>query len=260
MILVDVFHKDVQELVEMRKADKEERDGQESKMKSIGEHVGIGRREGSPLTAPKDYPEDPNEYGDPANWNYPVDEARHDKAVGRFNGGEGGEQYSPSERHNLGRRIARLASRFGGKYQYDPKKKQINQQEEVKKMLPKLTAEQLQKLDVAGLKAHLKAVRDAAADQISKDPEAAKDVMDTMMGHLDALTDPSTPVGAGTNPQPQRLRRPQSQRKKKRPARKNWARSPRLPRHPQAPRHRPPRRKWMPQPRKPRSRRPMLRP
>jgi hypothetical protein len=171
------------------KAQQDEKDQQEQKLKTIGERVGIARRAGSPLSAPKDYPTDPDEYGDPANYAFPVDSSRASTAVGYFNGGNGAEKYSPRERNVLGRRIASLASRFGTKYQYDPTAKQIERK--VEKIMPDNT---LEKLDVGKLVGQLKAANAAAADLISKDPAAMKDALSMLMGHIDAL-DGSAPVG-----------------------------------------------------------------
>lgn len=168
----------------LTKAAQDEKDKQEKKLKALGERVGIKRREGSPLTPPKDYPEDPSEYGDPANFGLPADESRATVAVGRFNGGQGREQYSPRERNILGRRVASLASRFGDKYSYDPASKQIERKE--KTMNDKVT---ITKLDVGGLLRQMKAARDTAADLIGKDPTAAKDALNVLMGHLDELAD-----------------------------------------------------------------------
>ena len=92
------YTKTTKELTDFLKAQQQKDDAQEAKLKALGEHVGISRRKGSPKTPPKDYPTDPSEYGDPSNYNFPVDEARHVQAVGRFNGGQGKEQYSLSER------------------------------------------------------------------------------------------------------------------------------------------------------------------
>jgi hypothetical protein len=181
---VDEFNKSVQLLAEIRKEEKQDKNTQEAKLKAIGEHAEIARREGSPLRAPKDYPDDPDEYGDPANFNFPVDEKRHVQAVGRFNSGTGSEQYTPGERHNVGRRVARLASRFGTQYAYDPKEGQITPKKEVKKM-EKLTPDQIKKLDAPGLIAQLKAIRDQAADQVGKDPGGA---VDFLMSNLSDLT------------------------------------------------------------------------
>ena len=175
---------------EIYKAEKADKEAQESKLKALGERIGISRRNGSPITAPKDYPDDPNEYGDPANWAYPVDSKRVSVAVGRFNGDLGAEQYSPRSRHVLGRRIARLASRFGTKYKYDPGSKKIVTEKEGKPMTDTIT-----KLDLPGVLAQLKAARDTAADIISKDPEAAKDAMSALMGHLDGVIE-----GSAINP------------------------------------------------------------
>jgi hypothetical protein len=181
----------------IKKIAQTEHDEKESllvKMKTIGESAGIAWREGSPLNAPKSLPTDPAEYGDPANWEYPVSEKLAGDAVDHFNDGHGLEKYSPRERHILGRRITQLAGRFGGKYVYDPILCKITQQEEVTTM----NDETITKLDVGAVVAQLKAARDTAADLIGKDPAALKDALSMLMGHIDAL-DVSSPATAGSS-------------------------------------------------------------
>ena len=176
--MAETFADAVNKLDAIRKADAAEKEKIETKLKATGSRVGIARREGEPLTAPKDYPTDPNEYGDPANWGYPVDKPRVVAAVGRFNGGAGKGQYSPSEWNVLGRRIARLASRFGATYSYSPKDKQITN--EVNKM-----EETVQKVDAGAVLAQLSAAMKTAADMIGKDPQAAQDLLMAALGSFD---------------------------------------------------------------------------
>ena len=165
-----------QELLDFLKAEQDKQEQQETLLKALGEHVGISRRKGSPKTPPKDYPDDPSEYGDPANYNFPTDEARYVKSVGRFNGGQGKEQYSLSERHAVGRRVARLASRFGDQYSYDRSNQQIVNAKEKKTMTEKLSKETLDAL---------KAMRDQVDD---------KEAFDAIVAKMAGPTDPSQPV------------------------------------------------------------------
>ena len=195
---VDEFNKSVQLLAEIRTDEKLEKAAQEAKLKAIGEHAEIARREGSPLRAPKDYPDDPDEYGDPANFNFPVDEKRHVQAVGRFNSGTGSEQYTLGERHNVGRRVARLASRFGTQYAYDPKASQITPKKEVKKMYQQLTPDQIKKLDTPGLISQLKAIQDEATDQVGKDPGGAVNFLMSNLSNLTNNGGDSAAVGNST--------------------------------------------------------------
>ena len=195
-----------------QKAQQDDKDATIAKLKAIGERAGIPRRDGEPLTPPKDYPTDPNEYGDPANWTYPCDESRAGTAVGYFNGGNGAEKYTPSARANCGRRIARLASRFGAKYEYDSSSKKITRKDKKNAMandseLRKISVSmaeigqvyslfaknkpdflpQLAKLDVGNLVRQLKAYKQAALDQVSKDDTAAKDALSMLINNIDSL-------------------------------------------------------------------------
>jgi hypothetical protein len=183
---VEEFQKSVALLHEIRKTEALENWNALAKLQSLGERVGIPRREGSPLFAPKEYPPDPAEYGDPANFFLPMDEAHYAKSINHFNEGHVDESVLPQERHILGRRVARLASRFG-KYQYDPGSKTIKRKETI-------MADNVAKLDIGGLIAQLKSLRDVTADQLSKNPEAMKDIMSTMMGSLDSMIEMGGPV------------------------------------------------------------------
>ena len=171
----------IQELTTFLKA---EQNDQETKLKALGERVGISRREGSPLTAPKDYPDDPSEYGDPANYNFPVDQPRHVQAVGRFNGGTGKEQYSLRERHAVGRRIARLASRFGTHHTYDRTNQKIVTEQE----------KTMNKTELTALLDSMKSLRDGVEDKEAFDGILAK------MSALDIPKDPSTPITIENTP------------------------------------------------------------
>ncbi len=180
------FIKAVSKLEELNLLEKAEKQQQENKLKALGERIGIPRRDGSPLSAPKEYPSDANEYGDPANWAYPVDSSRSTVAVGRFNGGIGAEQYSPRSRHVLGRRIARLASRSGTKYKYDPASKKIINDKVGKTMSDSEHDQLLQ----------LKAAIDNAVESVEGNPTLAKDALGTIVNQVRGLANTSTPVGA----------------------------------------------------------------
>ncbi len=181
----------INQLVELRKVTDEEKTKLEAKLKSLGSRVGISRREGESLTAPKDYPSDPNEYGDPANWSYPVDKSRYVAAIGRFNGGAGKNKYKDSEWHTLGRRIARLAGRFGAKYNYSPTNKEITRKE---------TKMALTKADAQNLLNQLSAALGVATDQIKDDPGAIADLLMSALGSVDSAStsagEPMAPTGS----------------------------------------------------------------
>lgn len=154
------------QLASVQKLSIEERTRQETILKSVGDRVGIVRRPESPLVAPNGQV-DFNQYGDPANWLYACDKAGHAAAVDAFNKGDGLSHYKPEESHVLGRRIARLASRFGDPYLYSPKDRKVRKKSEVKKMTePK----ELIKVELDGIMAQLQSAVDVAADKLGVDP------------------------------------------------------------------------------------------
>lgn len=181
----------VQEIVALKAAATEEKSQQEALLKALGSRVGIARRESEPLTPKSEYSSTADDYGDPANWSWPCDTpARCQTAIAGFNKGQRRDQYSDREWHVLGRRIAAHASeQFGTRYPYSPQDKKITSPEKVIKM-------EMNK-DVAGLMAQLKAGIDVAVDQIGKDPAAAKDMLMSLLGHLDS-SDNSTPANTTT--------------------------------------------------------------
>lgn len=174
----------------------------EAEFAARGKKVGISRRDGEPLTPPKDYPTEPGEYADPANWGWPCDEKRAATAVGYYNAGKGKDKYGQGEWMTLGRRIARLASRHGTKYQFDPRKKQIERVDKqqggnVKKgMTPEMlaAARQLTEQLRAQVESGDKDGAVSSLDQLS----AAYDVADdeSTPAATPQTTVPTTPTGA----------------------------------------------------------------
>jgi len=158
----------VETLAAMLKTAAEDRTAQETKLKQLGARVGIARKDGEPLTPPKDYPTEAGDYADPANWSWPVDKARYGAAKGRYNQGAGRDGYSTQEWATLGRRIVRLANRFDAGYEYDAKSKQINSKDEKKMNDVSL----LKDMDAAGLLAQLKEGLKVVSEKIGSDPEA----------------------------------------------------------------------------------------
>lgn len=186
--VLKAFTAAVSELTALKNAADVEKSKQETILKAVGSRVGIARRESEPLVAKSEYSSVSDEYGDPANWSWPLDNpARCQTAIVGFNKGQGRDKYSDREWHVLGRRIANRASgQFGMRHQYQPTNKQITS-EGLKKM-------ELNK-DMAGLMAQLKAGIDVAVDQIGKDPAAAKDMLMSLLGNLDTS---DNSVGANT--------------------------------------------------------------
>lgn len=150
-------------------------------LKVIGDRVGISLRTGSPSTPPPGYPVSFSDYGDPANFDFPVDENHWGESMDRFNKGNLGN-YSPREWHVLGRRITLSGSRYGATY--DPSMKKITGKEH--KM------SDLEKLDVGALLQTLKAATSVALSNASD--QVSKDALTSIMGQLDDL---STPIGKG---------------------------------------------------------------
>lgn len=165
----------------------------EIKLKALGARVGISRKSGEPLTPPKGYPTDPNDYGDPANWSWPYDEQRVGAALARFNGGAGKDKYSDREWNILGRRIAtRATKQYGRKYTYSPSSKEIEGEE----------TEKMQKVSVGPLLQQVQQALNVAADQIGNDPQAMKDLLMGVVANLDsaATTSPASPGGTPNAP------------------------------------------------------------
>ncbi len=84
---------------------------------------GIAFKEGKGhLTPPKGYPEDPEQYGDPVNYAYPIDREHIRAAIAYFNheGQREAGGYTPAEWAIIGRRIAEAAAKLlKGKYEYE---------------------------------------------------------------------------------------------------------------------------------------------
>lgn len=100
----------------------DEREKLRKEAEARAKKYGISFKEGKGhLTPPKDYPDNPDQYGDPVNYAYPIDEAHIKPAVSYFNheGQREAGGYTPEEWAVIGKRIAAAASRLlGGKYEY----------------------------------------------------------------------------------------------------------------------------------------------
>ncbi len=97
---------------------------------------GIRPQEGRPLTPPAGYPEDPELYGDPVNYAYPIDEEHIRAAIAYFNheGQREAGGYSEREWEIIGERIAEAATKLlGRKYEYrNGKVVRVEEEEEEK--------------------------------------------------------------------------------------------------------------------------------
>lgn len=176
---VDDFYKRVEAVRQMMDQDKSAHEERLQKLKTIGESVGIARRDGSPLNAPKDCPESESEYGDPANFSFLADEHRYGSSVERFNSGSELQKYSPKERHILGRRLSVLASRFGEEYEYLPEVFKLKRKEHSMSQDNKM-----EKLDVGALVTGLQAQARSSQALAATDPNAA---LASIMGYIDSL-------------------------------------------------------------------------
>lgn len=174
--MMKAFVDAVNTLAAMRKADEEDRTKTEDRLKALGSRVGVSRREGEPLTPPKDYPASAEDYGDPANHKWPLDsEARIQSAMAYFNGGKGTEAYTPSELAVVGRRIAaRASTAFGTRYTYSPKDRTVSAASAASEVEKTTMSElKLKKAELGELLNQLAAAYDVGVDQIAADPEAA---------------------------------------------------------------------------------------
>lgn len=108
----------------LRKAQqaKAERDQLREEAEARAKRYGIGFKDGKGhLTPPKGYPTDPDQYGDPVNYAYPIDAEHIRAAVSYFNHPDQRERggYTAEEWAIIGRRIAAAANRhLGDGYRY----------------------------------------------------------------------------------------------------------------------------------------------
>jgi hypothetical protein len=103
------------------KVEESERERLRREKEARAKRYGIAPKEGKPLTPPKGYPENEEEYGDPVNYAYPIDDEHIRAAVAYFNH-EGQREdggYTTEEWAIIGKRIARAATRLlDAKYEY----------------------------------------------------------------------------------------------------------------------------------------------
>jgi len=72
------------------------------------------RKRDGRLGPPQGYPKDPEKYGDPANWKYPVHTPFHARAARRyFNEPRNRAKYTPEERAYIDKKINEALERFG---------------------------------------------------------------------------------------------------------------------------------------------------
>src|SRR5256884_5472154 len=73
-----------------------------------------GRKRDGRLGPPQGYPKDPEKYGDPANWKYPVHTTFHARAARRyFNEPRNRAKYTPEEQAYIDKKINEALERFG---------------------------------------------------------------------------------------------------------------------------------------------------
>src|SRR2546422_11734505 len=73
-----------------------------------------GRKRDGRLGPPQGYPKDPDKYGDPANWKYPVHTPVHARAAGRyFNEPRTRAKYTPEEQAYVAKKINKAHARRG---------------------------------------------------------------------------------------------------------------------------------------------------
>ena len=100
----------------------EEREKLRKEAEARAKKYGIAFKEGKGhLTPPKGYPEDPDQYGDPVNYAYPIDREHIRAAIVYFNheGQREAGGYTPEEWAIIGKRNAAAATKLlGAKYEY----------------------------------------------------------------------------------------------------------------------------------------------
>jgi hypothetical protein len=183
---VKKFSDSIELVYDLRKLEAEEKEKVVAELKQRGSRIGIVRREGEPVTPPKDKPADWKLYGDPANWSWPVDEkGRAQSALAYYNGGSGKEKYSAREWNILGRRIARLVSDvFGVTYTYNVNDKTVERKEKM--------TDKIEKADMMGLLQQVAKQLSDACEMIGTDPSAAKDMMLQAVAAMDVASDTTT--------------------------------------------------------------------
>lgn len=174
---------------------KAEKDGEREKLRQAqrerARRYRIAPKPSGHLTPPKGYPEDPDQYGDPVNYAYPVDRQRWRAAIAYFNQTEHKRQggYTDREWAIIGRRIAELASRVSGnQYVYDPKDQKVKAKEE--KLMSEAISEAIAKRDVTLLVESLRGLIQSALSAVDEgDAEAVRDRLSQAAAALDVAVD-----------------------------------------------------------------------
>lgn len=164
---------------------KDDQDALLEQARARAKRYGISVKDDGHRTPPKGYPEDPEAYGDPVNYRYPVDRSRWRAAISYFNQTEHQRQggYSDAEWAIIGRRIARLASRISGTpYRYDPKTKQIV-------ATRKEAAMEVQKAASDMLEQIRSALSGALSSLEEGDAQAVRDALSQAIAALDVTVD-----------------------------------------------------------------------
>lgn len=106
---------------EEAKAEESERERLHKEQEERARRYGIAPKDGGHLTPPAGYPDDPDEYGDPVNYRYPIDAEHIRAAIVYFNQTEHRTQggYTAEEWAIIGKRIASAASKLlDAEYEY----------------------------------------------------------------------------------------------------------------------------------------------
>jgi HK97 family phage prohead protease len=170
---------------------KAEKDGERERLRAAqrerARRYRIAPKPSGHLTPPKGYPEDPDQYGDPVNYAYPVDRTRWRAAIAYFNQTEHKRQggYTDREWGVIGRRIAQLVSRLTGReYVYDPRDQKVKAKEE------KLMSEAVEKRDVTMLVESLRSLIQSALSAVDEgDAEAVRDRLSQAAAALEVAVD-----------------------------------------------------------------------
>lgn len=98
----------------VRISDRRTVDFPDEKAEQRSKKYGISVKKDGHRSPPKDYPSDPNEYGDPVNYKYPIDKEHIQAAVEYYQhkGNHADGDYSNEEWEKIGKRITEAANRL----------------------------------------------------------------------------------------------------------------------------------------------------
>lgn len=188
--IAEQFNASVEKLEALREQELEKVKKVTAELELRGSRVGIARREGEPIQPPENYPNDWQQYADPANYAFPMAKVLAAQSVTDYNLGKRREKYSPTEWMVLGRRITRMASEtFGVPYKFSPTDKQVERQQE--KAMTDKTLNKAADNPMELLRDLSKQVAEACQMLNSGDTVGAEQLLTRTLGAIDATSDVS---------------------------------------------------------------------